>query len=632
MARLRPGPGSSVLLVAAAMAAAGCTILGALAGTVKSPTRETRPVAPWDLVEIQPGARLELTLRDGSLVLGTLQEVKRVDDTAYAARYAAAREAAGPAARFPALGPGARLRAAGFPDAPTPSWEIVGFVPGSVVLREGRRKPPTTVRLGAIEELADGSGQAFAGSALQELDTAGRLPSQRDLVLRVPSRKDEVRKVPPESVALARASDMKSHVGKGALIGALVDAAIIGGIAIAGAASEPEPTTYGSGSSCPYAYSHDGRGFVLDAEPFGGSFVETAQRTDRARLQHLRAVDGRYRLRVANELDETDYLDELKLLVFDHAPGLRVVPDVWGRHHLVGARAAAPVSARDLRGAVVTRLVESADGRSWQGTPVGRRPERPEDLRDGVELAFARPAAADHAVLVLELSGTPWGPELVKRLLALQGRELGSWYERVSAEPARARELDALAARVAPAVRLWSGGAWRQVDVIAELPTATRAEQAVRLDLRAVEGDVVRVRLDGIVGMWRLDAASLDFEAPLVAQDSAVELAATTARTSRGEDAIPALRASDRRRLTIEPGERLDVEFAAPPPAAGLARTVVLKAAGYYRLHLQPEGEPHTAEFERLVHDPDAFARFALQQAQADLRAAEARLIAARAD
>jgi hypothetical protein len=630
MARLRSGPGTAVVGVAA-IAAAGCTILGALGGTSKTPTRETRPVAPWDLVELQTGTRLELTLRDGGFVGGTLREVKGVDDLVYAGRYQAARDAAGPGEAFPALGPGARLRATGPPDGAPEAWEIVGFEPGSVILR-ARNRPAAPFRYGAIDELVDGGGQRFTASDLERLDAAGRLPSRRNLMIRTdPKRKDELRAVPLESVALARASGMKSHVGKGALIGALIDVTVVG-IAIAGLSSEPAPTSSGSTSSCPYVYSHDGSAFVLDAEPFGGSFVSTAQRSDRVRLRHLKPEGGRYRLRVANELAETDYLDELKLLVVDHAPGWRAVPDVWGRHHLVGPRTVAPASARDLRGAIVTRLVESADGRSWQGSPVGRRPERPEDLRDGLELAFPRPAGARDAVLVLELSGTPWGPELVKRLLSLQGRELGSWYERVSSEPGRARGLDALAYRAAPAVRLWTSGAWIQVDVVAELPTATRGEQAVRLDLRGVEGDVVRVRLDGLVGIWRLDAAALDFEASTVPPASVVELAATTATTSRGEDGRAALRAIDRERLVIEPGERLDAEFVVPPPAAGLERSVVLKATGYYRLHLEPEGAPRTAEFERLVREPDAFARFALEQAQADLQAAAARGRTARAD
>lgn len=633
MARAWRRIGTTTVLGALAGALAGCTLLGALAGKAKSPTRDTQPVATWDLVEIQKGVRLELTLRDGSLLVGTLREVKRVDDEAYAARYREAREAAGQGMPFPARGPGARLRAAGVPEATGVSWEIVGFVPGSVMVRAKPRKAPTAFRLGAIEELVDGDGQAFTGRALEALDADGRLPSQSELVMKVDSKKkNEFENVPLEQVTLARASGMKSHVGRGALIGALIDVAVIGAIAIAGSSSDPAPTYSGSGSSCPYVYSHDGRGFVLDAEPFGGSFVDTAQRSDRARLDRLRASDGRYRLSVRNELPETDYLDELKLLVFDHEPGARIVPDVWGGHHLVGRRAVAPASARDLRGALVTPLVAGSDGRSWQGSPLGRDPGRPEDLRDGLELTFPRPAGAQGGVLVLALSGTPWGPELVKRLLTLQGRGLDAWYAGVKAEPARARELDRLAYRVAPAVRLWSRGAWRQVDVVAELPTATRAEQAVRLDLRAVEGEEVRVRVDGLVGMWRLDSVALDFEASTIPPSSVVEQPATLATTSRGEDARKALSAIDRDRVVLEPGDRLEAEFAAPPRAAGLERSVVLKATGYYRIHLEPAGEPQTARFEQLVREPDAFARFALEQALADLRAAEARLVSVRAE
>jgi hypothetical protein len=83
--------------------------------------------------------------------------------------------------------------------------------------------------------------------------------------------------------------------------------------------------------SCPFVYSHDGSIYVLDGEPYGGSICEGLARTDLCELEHLLAVNGKYRLIVSNELDETQYIDELALLVIDHPPVLGTARTVFAQ-------------------------------------------------------------------------------------------------------------------------------------------------------------------------------------------------------------------------------------------------------------------------------------------------------------
>jgi hypothetical protein len=71
-------------------------------------------------------------------------------------------------------------------------------------------------------------------------------------------------------------------------------------------------------NSCPFVYSWDGSQFVFDAEPYGGAITHGLEKDDYSQLEHLREQDGLYRLRMTNEVDETQFTNLTELWVVDH--------------------------------------------------------------------------------------------------------------------------------------------------------------------------------------------------------------------------------------------------------------------------------------------------------------------------
>src|SRR5262249_53145735 len=116
--------------------------------------------------------------------------------------------------------------------------------------------------------------------------------------------------------------------------------------------------------SCPFLYSYDGEKYVFDGEPYGGAVFRSLARTDWSELSHLRAVDGRYRLLLTNEVDETQHTDSLALLVVEHAADELAVMDYQGQPHLI-RRVNEPVSARDEDGHDLLPFLKANDGVSW---------------------------------------------------------------------------------------------------------------------------------------------------------------------------------------------------------------------------------------------------------------------------
>ncbi|HEY6937306.1 MAG TPA: FG-GAP-like repeat-containing protein [Terriglobales bacterium] len=132
-------------------------------------------------------------------------------------------------------------------------------------------------------------------------------------------------------------------------------------------------------SSCPFVYAWDGHRFafvtdVLGAAPLGelqpdGSLAQPNPR-EFVRLPHtLRPRNGRYLLRLTDEMREVDYFDQTKLLAVDHPADAEIYAnEIYGSvpqpPTLFAVRDQhAPVSAVDDEGRDVLPLLLGADGR-----------------------------------------------------------------------------------------------------------------------------------------------------------------------------------------------------------------------------------------------------------------------------
>ena len=158
-------------------------------------------------------------------------------------------------------------------------------------------------------------------------------------------------------------------------------------------------------SSCPYLYAWNGKQFEFITDFMGGGemgYLESPGRYNipdpveyvRIRGDQLKAKDGRYELRVTNELEEAMFVDRLQLLVVAHPFGTEVYPnegmsDPPKRFRLFVTREARPpAGAIDDKGNDVIDLISRMD-RRW-----------PDDFK----IDRIRGYAAEHS-LTLRLNG-----------------------------------------------------------------------------------------------------------------------------------------------------------------------------------------------------------------------------------
>ncbi len=367
--------------------------------------------------------------------------------------------------------------------------------------------------------------------------------------------------------------------------------------------------------SCPFVYSFDGSGYMLDAEPYGGATAPGLKRTEWSRLKYLNAADGEYRLKLTNEVDETQYTDELKLLVVDHPADVAVVADESGVLHATAAQVP-PTKAVDTQGRDILSYVNDDDWVYWQSAERDLDPELKSGVKEKLVFEFPRPSGATRAKLIFDGCNTLWASRMVKGYLALHGRNLGEYYASLSAPgPAQfglqlwnlREELYRMHIRVDTPKGWVSRG-----SVLGGGPFVSRDKLYI-LDIADVAGDVLRIELTPPIGFWMINRIAVDYgpDAPVHSR----EIDASRALDSRGTDIRPLLAATDDRYFAMPTtGDHAELVFQAPPRQAGLVRSVILKASGYYDIHMGTVGDPQSDVLARIRTEPGYSVRYAWEE------------------
>ena len=150
-------------------------------------------------------------------------------------------------------------------------------------------------------------------------------------------------------------------------------------------------------------------------------------------------------------------------------------------------------------------------------------------------------------------------------------------------------------------------------DYLRDLPSLDRRDQAVPLGRGGAEGERLRVRIDGPPGLWSIDRAVVVSEGAGGFEQE--RLAPTRATREDGTDVTELLSSADGRRHSLRPlMDAVTLRFLAPPRRPGRLRSVLVEATGYYNVVAPAEGERQRLAFRRLVENPGAVARFALER------------------
>jgi hypothetical protein len=415
-------------------------------------------------------------------------------------------------------------------------------------------------------------------------------------------------------------------------VGIIVAVAAVAAAVLVGAAANETTEAINrslDGESCPFLYSFDGEDFHLDGEPYGGSICAGLKRTEWSGLDHLQEVNGQFRLFLTNELKETEHTDELKLIVVDHARDMQVVPDMSGNIHTI-SRPLPPLQAYDQDGRDILPLVSKKDQVFWLTRTEDKDPDNDHDLRDELIFEFPKPPGAKQVKLVANAWTSQWGTLMGKKFLELYGRTLPDWYSSVNSFGRAfqkvmrwysSEELYLLK------IRVETDTGWKTKGIIYGSGAYISKDKACVLDIADVQGETLKIKLTPAATFWLLDSLAVDYTADVTLNP--VELLPVKAVDRFGRDVSDELALQDGRCYVMpKEGDAAEITFLAPPQNPAMARSVILKASGYYDVQVEASGEPQLGLIKKLEDEPEFAARYALREFLRVQNAAMDRLLA----
>ena len=366
-------------------------------------------------------------------------------------------------------------------------------------------------------------------------------------------------------------------------------------------------------TSCPFIYVDTGQGFELAGEIFGGAVYPSLERHDYLSLPGIKTVDDSYRLKISNQLEEVQYINQAELWIVTHPENTMVLADRSGLLHQLD-NPAIPVKALSAAGNDLIPLVNARDQQSFL---FDEEPSATGDSNafNAVTMTFAVPEGTHDGNLLVRCGNQLWGDYTYSQFMELFGKKYGKWSGILGKEPPEKNLQWQQDQRFVMMVYLKTTSGWRFIDYFNLIGTVGTREMVMPVDMSDAlfttgeDGkQTIRLRLESGFRFWELDYAALDLTTG--SSFTVNRVSPLSALTETGKDVRMQLRENDDSYYIQEhTGEEATLVFPCIQGVAGMKQTIILHAKGYYKHVRNYPGKPDKATLVTFS-EPGRLSRF----------------------
>ena len=330
-------------------------------------------------------------------------------------------------------------------------------------------------------------------------------------------------------------------------------------------------------SSCPFVYTSDGKDFTFTGEIFSGATQPGIERDDYLNLPFIKESEGKYLIKISNEVKEIQSVNLAELIIADHPENTDILIDKYGMIHSIHDLTS-PVEARNSMGKNVISLVSRKDSLSFLF-------DDKESGKSGVEnvvLKFAKPANTHIAKLLIRAKNSFWLDGLFLKFHSLFGKNFDEFARRQETAPGDKLREWSLNQKLPLSVYVEENGKWHFVDYFNIAGPMAFREDILPIYLDKVSGDTVKIKLECGFNFWELYYAGLDCSKDVSIKTETVPM--LTAIDEKGQDVKSLLSKADSL-YYIQPdvGNQVLLTFQSPKRTDS-SRTVLLHTRGYYKI------------------------------------------------
>ena len=356
-------------------------------------------------------------------------------------------------------------------------------------------------------------------------------------------------------------------------------------------------------SSCPFVYIKNGEEYDFVGELYPGIITANMQQDDYLQLPNMMAQDGQYVLKVANQLKEIQYTDQLQLIVANHSKNMEVLMDIYGNVQTF-TTVEPPKQVILDDGSTNRAPALQKDGVNYTFNTEITSP----DATRSVLFEFDRPENIENAKLYLSVKNSAW----LDYIFGKFNEQFGSYYnthqhERQKMKGHRIRKwVDKQ--NIPLSIYLKKGENWELVENINTVGPLANRNIAVPLEAADLESDKLQIKLETGFMFWEVDFVGINYS-----PNETIDLhyvSPEKATDHYGTDVTALLRDADQTYLK-QPniGDEVVVSFPSITQEEDSKQTIFLKNRGYYNYIRDYQGEPDFVRLQKF-REESAFTRF----------------------
>lgn len=353
-------------------------------------------------------------------------------------------------------------------------------------------------------------------------------------------------------------------------------------------------------SSCPYVYVHDGNTYVFAGEIYGGAVAKNLERDDYMPLPDIKWQNGRFKLRISNELKEVQYTDLAELLVVNHPENSEVLLDNSGQPRLIRKKQA-PTVALSGGGEDLLSTLEKRDNHIYFFNDH-------HSSNHAVLLKFDKPNDVKTANFVFRAKNTLWFDYIFGDFLSMFGRKYKRWMEKQSALPREERMQKIREYKFPLFVYVKKDNRWvLQEEILTVGPLAYR-DFVVPIDVSSISDKQIEIKVETGFMFWEMDAVFMDFTGNEQVSYDVVK--PNVVFGTGGINWLDSLMKDDNQyMIQHNEGDVSELLFITDPPEPGYKQSVFLHTQGYYTLVRDFQGPPDVSGLKKFKA-PDHFSSF----------------------
>ncbi|WP_163710611.1 hypothetical protein [Mangrovibacterium lignilyticum] len=398
--------------------------------------------------------------------------------------------------------------------------------------------------------------------------------------------------IPLDNIIKAEVKDLK--VGSTLL---LTGAAITATILLVSALKDddpapPPPPSNESPQSCPFIYVNNGTTYDFIGEIYAGATAPELERHDYLYLPSFAPIDGKYNIKMTNELMEVQYTNLVELYVIDHQKTDNIIVDKYGKAYNC-KNLQAPISATSENGrSILNEILYNDDYNYVNDIFSDTLP------KNAIYLTFDRPANSNNAKLVVIGKNTIWLDYIFKDFIAHFGKKYAKWEKkrRPNSTAALLEWMHDQGVLLSASIKTNTG--WQAIDYFNVTGSTAEKKDVLSIDLTNINSTKIEIKLETGFLFWELNYISMDFSDDVELQKIVVKPESVT-DLNNSDLSSSLLWDDDKYLIQPELNSEAYISFQAPEIQEGYERSIFLHGKGHYRIISNSDGKPDISFLKR---------------------------------